>query len=72
MHLFTTSLCPECLSDTTVWIIDNGSKLWWRFLSNNNRFACKRCKITWRKKNPADYTDLSRTSKRTAKEKTAS
>ena len=49
------SPCPECGEDKFIYIYDGGLKYFWRFLWGDNRFACSKCKIAWRKKNPVHY-----------------
>lgn len=56
--MFYKSICPVCKSNNYVRIYDKGLKLLFRFFIGNNRFICRKCKITWRRKNPGYYFDL--------------
>jgi len=49
--------CPQC-GDNNTEIIDDGIKWYLRKLILNNRYACRKCNITWRKKIPANYLVL--------------
>jgi transposase-like protein len=46
------SVCPKCESNEDVYIHDKGLKFVKRLLALNNRFACTKCNITWRRKAP--------------------
>jgi transposase-like protein len=46
------SHCPLCNTSNNVYVYDTGIKFWRRFIVGNNRFACGKCKVTWRRKNP--------------------
>ena len=46
------SVCPQCDRTEEVYLYDRGAKFFLRFLMANNRFACARCNITWRRKSP--------------------
>ncbi len=60
--IYWKSVCPNCEKDDAVYIFDRGMKFLYRSFSGNNRFACKNCMITWRRKDPFFYLDLSRNS----------
>lgn len=49
------SYCPVCNIENNVYIFDDGIKLWLRLIVGNNRFACRNCKVTWRRKKPDSY-----------------
>jgi hypothetical protein len=52
------SRCPVCNSEDKVYVYDHGAKFWRRLVAGNNRFACKNCKVTWRRKKPGAHTHL--------------
>ena len=52
MTLPWVSICPRCNTRDRVYIYDSGYKFLRRLLLANNRFACHRCKITWRRWQP--------------------
>jgi hypothetical protein len=52
------SCCPSCTSRRDVYIYDSGMKLVRRLLILNNRFACRRCKVTWRRRERYGFFDL--------------
>ncbi len=56
---FWISYCPVCGLDTNVRIFDQGSKFWIRLLAGNNRYACRKCKVTWLRKKPKDFVKYS-------------
>ena len=53
-------LCPKCKTRDEVYLFDRGWKLFFRSMTGNNRFACRECKIAWRKKSPSDYSNIKR------------
>jgi hypothetical protein len=55
---FWRSCCPVCNSENQAYIYDQGLKFWRRLVVGNNRFACKNCKVTWRRKSPDRLTRL--------------
>gem|GEM_PF-3890012 len=50
--------CPECRGRRTVYMVDRGIKVFLRMLAGDNRFACRRCRITWRRRTPFDCAEL--------------
>lgn len=50
--------CPLCSNTKNVKIADHGRKRLFRFLSNNNRYSCEKCNITWRKKAPENWQSI--------------
>ena len=54
-------VCPVCKSNLDVLLFDRGMKRIFRWLGANNRYACKRCMVTWRRQKPYDYLELART-----------
>lgn len=55
--------CPRCGTRNKVFVYDRGLKFWKRFFVGNNRIACRKCKIAWRRKNRERYVDLTTKSK---------
>ena len=55
---FWRSCCPVCNAENQAYIYDRGLKFWRRLVVGNNRFACKNCKVTWRRKRPDRLTRL--------------
>lgn len=55
---FWRSCCPVCNAQNQAYIYDRGFKFWRRLIVGNNRFACKNCKVTWRRKRPDRLTRL--------------
>jgi len=52
---FWKSSCPVCGLEKNIHIFDRGKKFWLRLFALNNRFACRKCKVTWRRKAPKEY-----------------
>jgi hypothetical protein len=58
--MFWKSMCPACMTVEHVYIYDEGISLVYRLLLGNNRFACRQCKVTWRRRDPHDYFEMDR------------
>lgn len=56
--LIWKSRCPLCRTDISVYILDKRDKFWKRFFEANNRFACARCNVTWRRKKSHGWSHL--------------
>jgi hypothetical protein len=52
------SYCPVCIPENKGYIYDQGFKFWSRLALGNNRFACRKCRATWRRKNPFHHSVL--------------
>jgi hypothetical protein len=50
--------CPVCHAEDKVYVYDHGFKFWRRLVVGNNRFACRNCMVTWRRKKPDHQTRL--------------
>jgi hypothetical protein len=57
--------CPHCHTSDYTHILDLGFKFIYRFLIMNNRFACRKCSITWRENKPMSYQPLFKAKKKT-------
>jgi hypothetical protein len=51
-----------CNAENKVYVYDRGPKFWRRLFTGNNRFACRNCKVTWRRKKPDDHARLEKRS----------
>lgn len=69
---FWESYCPVCEPEQKGYIYDRGFKFWSRLAEGNNRFACRKCKATWRRKNQFQHTTLQFKDPRTPRAKTVS
>jgi hypothetical protein len=62
---FIKSVCPVCHTEDKVYIYDHGLKYWKRLFAGNNRFACRNCKVCWRRKKPLSYVAFASRSRKT-------
>ncbi len=62
-QILVKSFCPVCESEDNVFVLDRGLKFWRRFIVGNNRFGCRACRITWRRKAPHSYSAFSKKSR---------
>jgi hypothetical protein len=54
--VFMRSCCPVCHTEDSVYIYDHDFlKYWSRLFAGNNRFACRNCRVTWRRNKPYGY-----------------
>ncbi|MFC1585816.1 hypothetical protein ACFL5V_09745 [Fibrobacterota bacterium] len=56
--------CPACGS-TKIEILDKGAKLFMRGILLNNRWYCRECHATWRKRTPYEFHYLTMRSLKT-------
>lgn len=58
---FPKAACPMCGKYDRVEVYDRGLKWLWRWVVRNNRFLCRRCRVTWRRRRPYNQYSISET-----------
>ena len=55
--------CPKCGSEDSTLILDCGVKRIIRAILRNNRYACRRCSVTWLRQRPLGWQKLKKNHK---------